>query len=149
MVLINCLFVGNDQPFQHIFPIQVSPYETIVQLRGAILKEKPKWQYRINADELMLYTPKQIILTHSKDIFNAIFIQLKLDVPEEWDSVLNELNPTFTIDESGLSKPVRHQLHVLVMVLAGFMQLFAERISPSNSSISGLSNILARLSILR
>ncbi|KAF8513912.1 hypothetical protein BU17DRAFT_94947 [Hysterangium stoloniferum] len=136
MVLINCLLVGDDKPFQHIFPVQASPYETIGQLRQKILEKKPKWQNRINADELTLYTPKQMISTHSKDVFNAIFTQLKLDVLEERDSVLNELNPTFTVDESGLSQPARRQLHVLVVVPA-------ERISPSNSSNSGLSDILA------
>ncbi|KAF8513564.1 hypothetical protein BU17DRAFT_95255 [Hysterangium stoloniferum] len=128
MVLINCLNVSDDEPFQHIFTVQVSPDETIGQLRGAILSAKPRWRKRINPDDLTLYTPKQMISTYSKDIFHAIFTRLKL-------SALNELNPTFTVDESGLSQPARHQLHVLVMV-------HAKSISPSNSSNSGLSDIL-------
>ncbi|KAF8521949.1 hypothetical protein BU17DRAFT_87528 [Hysterangium stoloniferum] len=46
-----------------------------------------------------------------------------------------EETPTFTVEESGLSQQTGHQLHILVKVPA-------ERISPSNSSNSGLSDIL-------
>ncbi|KAF8523873.1 hypothetical protein BU17DRAFT_85290 [Hysterangium stoloniferum] len=135
MVLINCLVIGGNEPFQHIFEVQASPEETVAKLREKILEKKPKWQNRINADDLTLYTLKQIISTHSEDIFNGVFTQLKLNTPEGRLSALDKLKPTFTVEESGLSEPARHQLHVLVMVPAN-------RIIPSNSSNSRLSDIL-------
>ncbi|KAF8518127.1 hypothetical protein BU17DRAFT_91228 [Hysterangium stoloniferum] len=135
MVIINCLLVGDDEPFQHIFDVQTSPDETISKLREKILEKDAKLHSRMSAGDLMLYIPKQKISTYSKDIFNAIFTQLMLDTPEGWNSVLSKLNPTFTVEEAGLSEPARHQLHVLVVVSP-------DRITLSDSSNSRLSNIL-------
>ncbi|KAF8500086.1 hypothetical protein BU17DRAFT_102563 [Hysterangium stoloniferum] len=143
MVLVNCLVVGGDEPFQHIFEVQASPDETVAKLRKRILEEDPKLHSRISAHDLRLYTPKQIISTYSEDIFNDAFARLNLDTPEGRLSALDKLNPTFTVEESGLSEPVKHQLHVLVAVPAS-------RIIPSNLCNLRLSDILmGSLSVLR
>ncbi|KAF8521910.1 hypothetical protein BU17DRAFT_87460 [Hysterangium stoloniferum] len=141
MVVINFLVVGGDKPFDHIFPVQTSPDETIRELRKSIWEERARWGDSIGADtltssrpKLTLYRPKQTISTDSEDIFNGIFAQLKLDTPEGRASALEKLNATFTVKESGLSEPARHQLHVLVVVPAN-------SISPRNTSNSGLSDI--------
>jgi hypothetical protein len=119
MVVINCLVVGGDEPYDHVFEVQASSEETVAKLREKILEKKPKWQNRINADDLSLYTPKQMISTHSEDIFNGIFARLELDTPKGRSSTLDKLKPTFTVKESGLSEPTKHQLHVLVVVSPG------------------------------
>jgi Crinkler effector protein N-terminal domain len=115
IVSLNCHIYGDKPALYHIFDVETSRKETISALRWKIWERTAK---HIPENSLVLYTPTTAIPTVDEASFEGKVTQLDLDAPEGM-ALFKELNPTFTVDESGLSQPAMYQLHILVVVPSG------------------------------
>jgi hypothetical protein len=113
-ITLNCAVHGDQQAFDHIFQVDLSPDVSIATVRKNIFP-LIAWKYGIRLGvgaDLVLYTPRAPISTASKETFIEAFARLSL-------RELTKLNPTFSVSKSGLSHPGVEQLHIVVVVSAG------------------------------
>lgn len=100
----------------NLFKVKISSNEDIADLKKLIWEERKERLFKgVDAADLMLYKPKIPISTTSKDKLNARIAGCDLDTPEGQAQV-EELDPTSTVEECGLSQPANKQLHILVRV---------------------------------
>jgi hypothetical protein len=109
-ITLNCAVHGDQEAFDHIFKVDLSPDTTVAKVRQNVFP-LIAWKYGIAAD-LVLYTPRTPISTASKENFIEAFSRLPL-------KELTKLNPTFSVSKSGLSHPGAEQLHIVVVISAG------------------------------
>jgi Crinkler effector protein N-terminal domain len=119
IVTLNCLLYEDKPDLLHIFSVNIDPGETIIVLREKIWEIISK-RHAVSRTELDLYAPKTPIPTASKAEFHDIFQKLNLKMPGRRDSVLEELNPTFDVEEyHSLKDAVKKRLHIIIFFAAG------------------------------
>jgi hypothetical protein len=109
-ITLNCAIYGDQQAFGRIFQVNVLPDVIIGEVKKSVLAQI-SWRGGA-AMELLLYTPSTPISIATEETFREEFA--RLDLKE-----LLELNPVFSVSESGLSQPGVKQLHIVVVVPAG------------------------------